>query len=242
MSEAASEADLIRVVLADANVLCSHVLPDYLLYAADQEIIAITWSAAILAEAADHLMLNVVGFDRPAARSLVTAMNRAFPFAEVEPAEKDFQALADVWLPDEDDRHVLAAAVAAEATVLCTWNIKDFPADAAAAAGVEVLTPDELLLTMHLEPRQSHGKTDRSAAGRDDPITEPGEVWGYRAAQQRPELLHIRTRRRIPGSPSLSSSAGRPRCASSQHGRPAGTRTSWQRSDQHHCMALDLKR
>jgi hypothetical protein len=36
-SGAASEADLIRVVLADANLLYSRVLRDYLLYAADQE-------------------------------------------------------------------------------------------------------------------------------------------------------------------------------------------------------------
>lgn len=38
MREAAGEDDLIRVVLADANVLYSRVLRDYLLYAADQEI------------------------------------------------------------------------------------------------------------------------------------------------------------------------------------------------------------
>ncbi len=115
-------------------MLYSRVLRDYLLYAADQEIIAVAWSPAILAEAVEHLRLNVARFDRAAAQRLVTAMNRAFPFAEVEPAEADFRALADVWLPDEDDRHVLAAAVAAEANVLCTWNVKDFPADAAAAA------------------------------------------------------------------------------------------------------------
>src|SRR5262249_31187127 len=68
MSASAGEADLIRAVLADANVLYSRVLRDYLLYSADQEIIAITWSAAILDEATEHLMLNVTGFDRAAAR------------------------------------------------------------------------------------------------------------------------------------------------------------------------------
>jgi hypothetical protein len=41
MSDILGETDLIRVVLADANVLYSRVLRDYLLYAADQEIIAI---------------------------------------------------------------------------------------------------------------------------------------------------------------------------------------------------------
>jgi predicted nucleic acid-binding protein len=174
MTGAAGDADLIRVVLADANVLYSRVLRDYLLYAADQEIIAITWSSGILAEATEHLMLNVAGFDHAAAQRLTNAMNRAFPFAEVEPTEEDFRALADVWLPDEDDRHVLAAAVAAEATVICTWNVKDFPADAATAAGVDVLTPDELFarLVAEYEPQMltAHqtavasltGATDRS--------------------------------------------------------------------------------
>lgn len=51
MNATAGEADLIGVVLADANVLYSRVLRDYLLYAADQEIIVITWSSQILAEA-----------------------------------------------------------------------------------------------------------------------------------------------------------------------------------------------
>jgi hypothetical protein len=46
---AASEADLIRVVLADANVLYSRVLRDYLLYAAYPEVLAVTWSSQILA-------------------------------------------------------------------------------------------------------------------------------------------------------------------------------------------------
>ncbi|CUU55369.1 Predicted nucleic acid-binding protein, contains PIN domain [Parafrankia irregularis] len=148
---AIGDADLIRVVLADANVLYSRVLRDYLLYAADQEIITVAWSPAILAEAVEHLRLNVAHFDHAAAQRLVTAMNRAFPFAEIEPSDEDFRALADVWLPDEDDRHVLAAAVAAEATVLCTWNVKDFPADAAAVAGIEILTPDELFCRLVAE-------------------------------------------------------------------------------------------
>ena len=63
MTDPVGEVDLIRVVLADANVLYSRVLRDYLLYAADQEIIAITWSEQILAEVIEHLEQNVAGFD-----------------------------------------------------------------------------------------------------------------------------------------------------------------------------------
>jgi predicted nucleic acid-binding protein len=145
MSTATRGADLIRVVLADANVLYARVLRDYLLYAADQEIIAITWSAQILDEVTEHLMANVEGFDRTAAQRLVAAMNRAFPYAEVEPGEEHYRTLRELSLPDEDDRHVLAASLAAEATVLCTSNTRDFPAGLVNGLGVEVLTPDRLL-------------------------------------------------------------------------------------------------
>ena len=155
MTQPADETDLIRIVLADANVLYSRVLRDYLLYAADQEIIAITWSPQILAEATEHLQHNITGFDAAAAQRLVYAMNRAFPLAEVQPGEKHLQALADVSLPDEDDRHVLAAALAAEATVLCTSNTKDFPASAVEPFGIDVVTPDQLLsrLIAEYEPQ-----------------------------------------------------------------------------------------
>lgn len=72
-------------------------------------------------------------------------MNRAFPFAEVEPGEEHLRMLAEVALPDEDDRHVLAAALAAEATVLCTSNTRDFPDSVVKAFGIDVATPDQLL-------------------------------------------------------------------------------------------------
>ncbi|WP_326549622.1 PIN domain-containing protein [Micromonospora sp. NBC_01813] len=155
MNGTAGENDLIRVVLADANVLYSRVLRDYLLYAADQEIITIAWSAQILAEVTEHLMANVEGFDQAAARRLVAAMNHAFPYAEVEPDEEHWRTLNDMSLPDEDDRHVLAASLAAEATVLCTSNVKDFPAHLVEVLGFEVLTPDQLLsrLVVDYEPQ-----------------------------------------------------------------------------------------
>lgn len=172
MTQPVDEADLIRVVLADANVLYSRVLRDYLLYAADQEIIAIAWSPRILVEVTDHLMKNVAGFDEAAAERLVGAMNRAFPLAQVEPGEEQWRMLAGVALPDEDDRHVLAAALAAEATVLCTSNTKDFPADVVAAFGVEVLTPDELLgrLVAEYEPQMlaAHRTAVASLGGATD--------------------------------------------------------------------------
>ncbi|MBB5789562.1 PIN domain-containing protein [Jiangella mangrovi] len=136
---------MVRVVLVDANVLYSRVLRDYLLYAADEEIIAVAWSREILDEVTEHLVANVAGFTVESGARLAAAMNRAFPYAEVEPEPEAHERLSELALPDEDDRHVIAAAVAAEATILCTANTKDFPEEIAGPLGFEVMTPDALL-------------------------------------------------------------------------------------------------
>lgn len=57
-----------RIVLADANVLYSRVLRDYLVYAADEGVIAIRWSRRILTEAMKHLQAHNAAFDDEHAR------------------------------------------------------------------------------------------------------------------------------------------------------------------------------
>jgi hypothetical protein len=47
-------------------------------------------------------------------------------------------------LPDEDDRHVLAAALRAGASVILTFNLSDFPPDTLAPHGIEARHPDHL--------------------------------------------------------------------------------------------------
>ncbi len=59
-----SSRGLVSIVLADANVLYSRVLCDYLLYAAAEQLISVRWSQRILDEFAKHLIENVDRFDR----------------------------------------------------------------------------------------------------------------------------------------------------------------------------------
>ena len=51
-----------------------------------------------------------------------------------------------VLLPDEDDRHVVAAAVQGGAQGIITANAKDFPAAALEPLGLEAVHPDDFLL------------------------------------------------------------------------------------------------
>ena len=114
MTDGPALPGLVRVVFVDANVLYSRVLRDYLLYAADEEVIAVAWSAAVLEETVKHLIENVAAFIAESGARLIDAMNGAFPYAEVEVAPEHLEAVAALPLLDEGDRHVLAAAIAAE--------------------------------------------------------------------------------------------------------------------------------
>ncbi|MCA1847341.1 MAG: PIN domain-containing protein, partial [Actinobacteria bacterium] len=58
---------------------------------------------------------------------------------------EDYEHLVDSLTNHPKDRHVLAAAVAAEADVIVTLNTRHFPAAACEPHSIEVLTPDALL-------------------------------------------------------------------------------------------------
>ncbi len=89
----------VTVVCSDANVLYSRVLRDYLLYAANEGVIAVRWSQEVLDEMTKHLKRNVKGFDDNAAAALTAGMTDAFPYALVEPSVEHYQALQGFIAP-----------------------------------------------------------------------------------------------------------------------------------------------
>lgn len=56
--------------------------------------------------------------------------------------------IPSLTLPDPEDRHVLAAAIAARADIIVTFNLKDFPASALAAYKIETQTPDDFVMRL----------------------------------------------------------------------------------------------
>jgi predicted nucleic acid-binding protein len=154
-----------KVVLGDANVLYSRVLRDFLLYSATEGIISITWSSTILDEVVEHLADNISGFNHESGEVLKEAMNYAYPLAQIDPRPEDYLRLANTVLPDEDDRHVLAAAIAADADIICTANTKDFPKTVTQSLGLSVMNPDVLLgILIERHPTEMMRVLDRSVS------------------------------------------------------------------------------
>jgi hypothetical protein len=89
-------------------------------------------------------------------------------------------------LPDEGDRHVLAAAIRSGADVIVTYNTKDFPKEALAPFGVHPEHPDEFVLHLiDLDCATVCGAAKEHRARLKNPIKSVSE---YLASLQRNEL------------------------------------------------------
>lgn len=69
-------------------------------------------------------------------------LSRSFPQAQVV---GDPILETQLALPDPADAHVLAAAVAGQADMLLTFNLRDFPKQSVAGFGIDVAHPDSFL-------------------------------------------------------------------------------------------------
>ncbi len=96
-------------------------LCDTLLRLAEAEAYRPLWSSDILAELRRNVAEAGVPVDRVERR--IANMSQSFPDAMVS----GYESLIDGMTNDPKDRHVLAAAVRANAEVIVTFNVRDFP-------------------------------------------------------------------------------------------------------------------
>lgn len=132
------------VALLDANVLYPARLRDLLIRLAIAGLYQARWSEQILDECFDNLLENRPDLTQEQLARTRQLMTTALPDASVADYE---DRIADLDLPDPDDRHVLAAAVAAGASLLVTDNLDDFPAERI-PEGLRVASTDEFVLEL----------------------------------------------------------------------------------------------
>jgi predicted nucleic acid-binding protein len=136
--------------LLDACVLIPIKLTDLLLRLAEADTYRLLWSQDVLDEVERNL--PKVGIAPDKARTRVQQMRDTFPDALVT----GYEALIPAMTNHEKDRHVLAAAVRADAAVIVTANIKDFSPPALEPYDINAVHPDDFLLDqLDLYPAQT---------------------------------------------------------------------------------------
>ncbi len=130
------------VAIYDACVLYPAPLRDLLLHLALTDLFRARWTDRIHDE-----WIRAVLRARPDLSAEQLARTRALMDTAVPDAlVTGYEGLiGHLTLPDPDDRHVLAAAIRAQAGVIVTYNLRDFPAEHLRPYGIEVQHPDEFV-------------------------------------------------------------------------------------------------
>ncbi len=131
--------------LIDANVFYSMTVTDIVIQAARDGVFRTRWTDAIHAEWGNALLRNDPKRTSHALDKRRGAMDRAVPDALVTGFEPLIAALT---LPDPDDRHVLAAAIHGQCSIIVTFNLKHFPASSLSPRGIAAVHPDAFLLDL----------------------------------------------------------------------------------------------
>ncbi|MGD1844380.1 MAG: PIN domain-containing protein [Salibacteraceae bacterium] len=124
------------------------------------------------------------GINEQEANKRIGKANLAFPNALVENYESLIETLK---LPDEEDKHVLAAAIKTNANVIVTNNLKDFPNDYLLKFGLKAKKADDFITdTIDLNPSIAADAFRAMVLNRRNPKMDEYEVlkrlrkWGLK--------------------------------------------------------------
>lgn len=124
----------------DTNVIYPMEIRDLLFWFAHYDLFTPKWSSHIFYEWEEVMRRKGITEEEIKKRSNMA--NTAFPDALV----KNYEPLiSGLILPDEKDRHVLAAAIKTNANVIVTNNLKDFPNKYLATFGLVAKSADDFI-------------------------------------------------------------------------------------------------
>ncbi|WP_444455490.1 RSP_2648 family PIN domain-containing protein [Rhodobacter capsulatus] len=172
-------------VLLDACVLYPTVLREILTGCAAEGLYAPLWSERILEEWARAAARLSVG-DEAYARGEIATLKARFPRASVAPRPGLESRL---HLPDENDIHVLAAAISGGAEAIVTQNRADFPRGVLAGEGLSRLDADAFLWALAADhPTQVAAVVERVRVKAE---ALSGQSWPLRALLKKAKLFRL---------------------------------------------------
>lgn len=132
-------------VIYDACVLYPAPLRDLLMSLTQTGLFHARWTERIHDEWMRNVLKDRPDLKREKLEGTKSKMNAAMRDCLVE----DYEPLIETLdLPDADDRHVLAAAIAGGASRIVTFNLRDFPLSRLDAHGVAAQHPDGFVLKL----------------------------------------------------------------------------------------------
>ncbi|MCW5589153.1 MAG: PIN domain-containing protein [Legionellales bacterium] len=130
------------IALYDACVLYPAPLRDLLMHLALTDLFQAKWTNQIHDEWIRNLLIKRPDLKREQLERIRELMNIHTRDCLVTGYEKLIPSLT---LPDENDRHVLAAAIRSSAAVIVTFNLNDFPVSRLNEFGIEAQHPDDFI-------------------------------------------------------------------------------------------------
>jgi len=130
------------IVVLDSCVLYPAPLRDLLMQLSLSGLMSPRWSERIHEEWILNLLKNRPDLTRAQLERTKNLMDSHVAECIVYGSE---ETSSQITLPDENDRHVLAAAIVSGAEAIVTFNLCDFPSDTLRTWGIDAIHPDDFL-------------------------------------------------------------------------------------------------
>lgn len=130
------------IVVYDACVLYPAPLRDLLMHLAITDLYNAKWSNQIHEEWITSVLTQRKDLNRTQLERTKKLMNENVLDSLVENFE---HRIPDLKLPDKNDNHVLAVAIESSASVIVTYNLRDFPSKYLISHNVEAQHPDDFI-------------------------------------------------------------------------------------------------
>lgn len=163
--------DPLQAVL-DTNVIYPLISRDLLFWFAHYDLYTPKWSKHIFDEW-EGVMIRK-GLTQDEAKKRMAVANSAFPDALV----KNYEFLTPTLnLPDQKDRHVVAAAIKSNSNYIVTNNLKGFPKAIVDTFEIEVIAADDFLVEIiYLNNEQAISAFKKMVVNRKNPKMDEFEI------------------------------------------------------------------